>query len=56
MVCFNYCLVLITTVHVIKSKVSYSSDWQFEGLHVFIKIRVVVQHIKSDRVGLKATN
>lgn len=56
MVCFNYYLVLIITVCVIKSKASYSPDWQFEGLHDFIKITVVVQHIKSASVGLKATN
>lgn len=54
--CFNYYLFLIITVRVIKSKASYSSNWQVEGLRDFIKIKVVLQHIKSASVGLKASN
>lgn len=56
MVCFNYYLVLIITARVIKSKASYPSDWKFEGLHDFIKIKVVGQHNKPASVGLKAAN
>lgn len=50
----NYFVDLIITVHVIKSKASWSSDLQFERLHDIVKIKVTVQHIKS--VGFQVTN
>lgn len=54
MVCYNYFVDLIITVHIIKSKASWSSDLQFERLHDIVKINVTVQHIKS--VGFQVTN